>query len=83
MEGYVRLKEVAKFLGISTMTLKRLVSESRAGLNNLPFYQYGRAANSPLSFKLSEVDRWARNHQPKRRQMPTLAEATKPRILSR
>lgn len=77
MEGYVRIpepyittKEAAEFLGISTRTIKIRVAETRAGLNDFPFYQDVQNAGCPLRFKISELEAWRKARAKRQIQYP-------------
>lgn len=70
-EPYITTKEAAKFLGVCTRTVKMRVAETRAGLNDFPFYQDIHNSGCPLHFKASELEAW-RKGQAKRQIRGTL-----------
>lgn len=65
MENYVGIKEAAEFLNRSVRTVERKIAETRAGLNNFPYYQ--DFPKAPYDFKLSEIQLWKFNHKSTRK----------------
>lgn len=70
-EPYISTKEAAGLLGVCTRTIKIRVAETRAGLNDFPFYQDKQNMGCPLRFKASELEAW-RKAQAKRQIQGTL-----------
>lgn len=64
-EPYIAMKEAARLLGVCTRTIRMRVAETRAGLNDFPFYQDIQSPGSPLRFKISELDAWRKGQTKK------------------
>lgn len=60
-EPFVDTKEAARFLSLSTRTVKNYISDTKAGLKRFPYYQ--DKANGKCFFKLSELELWRLNNK--------------------
>jgi hypothetical protein len=61
MENYISIKEAAKFMNRSRRWVEDKIAETRAGLNDFPYYQ--DAPHAQYDFLISELRLWRFNRK--------------------